>query len=308
MQLGFVSAILADLSLEEVVRLAASEGFSCVELMCWPRGKAERRYAGITHIDVVDFDASQAASLQELLASTGIRISSLGYYPNPLCPDRAEAEVYIAHLKRVMVAAEMLDVGVVTTFVGRDPQKTVDAQWPRFLEVWRPLVAFAEEHGVRIGIENCPMFYTADEWPGGKNLAYCPAIWRRMFQDIPSTHFGLNYDPSHLVWQQIDYVEPLAEFKDRIVHVHLKDAQVDRKRLNDVGILATPLEYHTPKLPGRGDVDWPRFLAALREIGYEGPACVEVEDREFEGSLAARREALRESAAFLRKMMKEVTT
>jgi sugar phosphate isomerase/epimerase len=203
------------------------------------------------------------------------------------------------------VAAELLGVGIVNTFAGRDPWQTVPQQWPRFLEVWRPLVRFAEDHGVRIAIENCPMLFTVDEWPGGKNLAHSPAIWRQMFAAIPSPSFGLNYDPSHLVWQQIDYVGPLAEFAGRIVHVHLKDARIDPARLSDVGILATPLEYHAPRLPGRGDVDWRRFLAALSSVGYTGPACIELEDREFEGSLEQRKQGLRQSAAFLREILSE---
>ena len=273
--------------------------------MCWPRGKAERRYAGITHLDAADFDRAAAQRVKDLVEKAGVSISGLGYYPNPLCADRAEAAVYIEHLRRVILAAQLLGVGVVNTFVGRDPTKSVADNWPRFLEVWPPLVQFAEERGVRIGIENCPMLYTGDEWPGGKNLAYAPAIWRQMFAAIPSPAFGLNYDPSHLVWQQIDYVKPIAEFAARIVHVHLKDARIDRQRLNEVGILAAPLEYHTPTLPGRGAVDWPRFFAALAASGYQGPACIEVEDREFEGSLAARQEALRQSAAFLRPWMEQ---
>jgi sugar phosphate isomerase/epimerase len=126
-----------------------------------------------------------------------------------------------------------------------------------------------------------------------------------MFTEIPSPSFGLNYDPSHLVWQHIDYVGPLSEFAGRIVHVHLKDARIDPMRLNEVGILATPLEYHTPRLPGRGDVDWRRFLAALSSVGYTGPACIELEDREFEGSLEARKQGLRQSAAFLRDLLSE---
>ena len=165
----------------------------------------------------------------------------------------------------------------------------MDDNWPRFLETWRPLVHFAEDHGVRIGIENCPMFFTADEWPGGKNLAISPAIWRRMFHDLPSKYFGLNYDPSHMVFQQMDYLAPLREFRDRIYHVHAKDVRVDRHRLNDVGILATPLEYHTPKLPGLGDVDWGSYFSTLDDVGYRGPVCVEVEDRAFEDSLKSRK-------------------
>jgi len=299
MKLGFVSAILPDLSLREVVEFASEAGYSCVELMCWPKGKAERRYAGVTHIDVTNFGRRDAAVVRKLLASAGVSISALGYYPNFLTPDRDEAKRVLAHFKKVIRAAALLEVGRVTTFLGRDWTKSVEENWPRFLKVWTPLVAFAAQREVRIGIENCPMLFTGDEWPGGKNLAHSPRIWRRMFEDIPSEYFGLNYDPSHLVWQHIDYIKPLWEFRDRIHHAHAKDVRVDRERLDDVGILGTPLQYHSPKLPGLGEVNWGRFLSVLGDIGYSGPVCVEVEDRAYEGSLAMRKAALRQSARFL---------
>jgi len=303
MKLGFVSAILPDLSLEEVAGFAAESGFDCVELMCWPRGKAERRYAGVTHVDVSDFGPAQAQQVREQMAAAGVEISGLGYYPNPLSPDEQEAAVAVDHLKQVIVAAGQLGIGRVNSFVGRDPSRSIDDNWPRFRQVWPPLVRLAEEHGVRIGIENCPMLFTADEWPGGKNLAISPAVWRRMFAEIPSNHFGLNYDPSHLVWQQMDPARPIREFGDRIFHVHAKDVRVDRDRLNDVGILAYPLEYHTPKLPGLGDVDWSAFFAALTDVGYNGPVCIEVEDRAYEGSLEDRKRSLVQSGRFLRQFV-----
>ena len=203
-------------------------------------------------------------------------------------------------MKLGFVSAGLLGIGRVNSFIGRDPAKSLDENWPRFQAVWPPLVRLAEEHGVRIGIENCPLLFTGDEWPGGKNLAVSPAVWRRLFAAIPSESFGLNYDPSHLLWQQIDPAKPIREFASRLVHVHTKDARLDRDRLNEVGILANPLEYHTPKLPGLGDVDWPAFFAALTDSGYEGPVCIEVEDRAYEGSLEDRKRALIQSARFLR--------
>jgi sugar phosphate isomerase/epimerase len=303
MKLGFVSAILPDLSLEEVVKFAAVERFDCVELMCWPVGKAERRYAGVTHLDVTGFGPSQARRVRELMASKDVAISGLGYYPNPLAPDPKEAEVCVDHLKKVICAAEALEVNLVNSFIGRDWTRSVADNWPRFLEVWKPLLKFAKDHGVRIAIENCPMSFTKREWPGGKNLAHSPAIWRRMFEDVPARNFGLNYDPSHLVWQQMDHVKPIAEFAARIFHVHAKDARIDRQRLDDVGILATPLEFHTPKLPGLGDVNWGRFFAALGDAGYDGPVCIEVEDRACEKTLETRKTALRQSRNFLRQFI-----
>jgi sugar phosphate isomerase/epimerase len=303
MQLGFVSAILPDLSLEEVARFAAAEGFDCVELMCWPAGKAERRYAGVTHVDVTNFDAGAARRVNDTMASAGVTISGLGYYPNPLAADAAEAKVAREHLEKVIRAAPLLGLTRVNTFVGRDPKLSVDENWPRFLDTWRPLIKLAEDSGVKIGIEHCPMLFSRDEWPGGKNLATTPAIWRRMFNDIPSASFGLNYDPSHFVWQIIDPVEPLFEFRDKLFHVHAKDARVDKRRLNEVGILAYPLEYHVPKLPGLGDVNWGRFISVLGDVKYDGPVCIEVEDRAYEGSLAARQQALRQSGGYLRQFI-----
>lgn len=303
MQLGFVSAILPDLGLEEVMQFAADSGFDCVEVMCWPKGPAERRYAGVTHIDVAGFDAAAAERVQALTRRTGVSISALGYYPNPLAPDPAEREAYHTHLRAVIDAARLLGLSTVNTFVGRDPARSIDDNWPLFREVWPPLVRYAAERGINIGIENCPMLFTKDEWPGGKNLAISPAIWRRMFEEIPDANFGLNYDPSHMIWQQMDEVRPIEEFAPRLFHVHAKDVRLDRRRLDEVGILAVPLAYHTPKLPGLGHVRWGAFFAALTDVGYKGAVCVEVEDRAYEGSLEDRKRALRQSATYLRQFM-----
>ena len=303
MQLGFVSAILPELSLTDVLKTAQHIGYDCVELMCWPAGKAERRYAGVTHVDVGDFSESAAADVHGLAAEFGVAISGLGYYPNPLAPDHDEADRSVAQIRKVIVASSLLGVRQMNTFVGRDPTRSVDDNWPRFLEVWRPLVKLAEDHGVRIGIENCPMLFTADEWPGGKNLAVSPAIWQRMFDDIPSASFGLNYDPSHMVWQQMDYLAPIRNFTDRLFHVHAKDVRIDQHRLDRVGILATPLEFHAPKLPGLGEVDWGRFCSTLGDVGYRGPVCVEVEDRAYEDSLESCKAALGQSYRYLRQFV-----
>ena len=240
-----MSAIVPDLTLEEVFALGKATGYTCVELMCWPPGKADRRYAGVTHIDVSSFDGADASRVLSLAQAKGMEISGLGYYPNLLSPHAEEGVVAASHLRRVIRAANLLKAGVVSTFVGRDWTRSVEENWPRFLSVWKDLIAYAEDQGIRIAIENCPMLFTADEWPGGKNLAGSPAIWRRMFEEIPSHNFGLNYDPSHMVWQQMDYISPIREFSSRIFRVHLKDVAVDRERLNQVGILAYPLEFHS---------------------------------------------------------------
>ncbi|MEK6481203.1 sugar phosphate isomerase/epimerase [Catalinimonas sp. 4WD22] len=302
-KLGFVSAILANKSFEKVVDFASENYFACVEMMCWPLGKAERRYAGVTHINVDELDDAQLAHIKQYLKKKNVFISGLGYYPNPLDADEGKAMHEISHIKKVIRAAAKLDVGVVNTFVGRNPKLSIDDNFKIFEERFPSVIEEAELHQVKIGIENCPMFFTGDEWPGGKNLAMSPAIWRRMFDLFPSKYFGLNYDPSHLVWMQMDEVQPLFEFRDRIHHVHLKDVKVYRDKLNDVGILATPLEFHSPKLPGLGDVRWSDFFSALTTIGYRGPTCIEVEDRSFESSDEMVKTSILQSRNFLSQFM-----
>jgi sugar phosphate isomerase/epimerase len=300
MQLGFVSAILPDLPLAEVAKFAAQTGYDCVELMCWPVSKAERRYAGVTHVDVTDFTSGKADEVRRIMADAKVAISALGYYPNPLSPNAAESELAVAHLKKVIQAAALLGLKTINTFIGRDWTKSVDDNWPRMLETWKPLVKFAEGNGICIGIENCPMLFSRDEWPGGKNIAVSPKLWRRLFSDIGSPSLGLNYDPSHMIWQHMDYLQPMREFKDRLFHIHAKDVRIDRQRLDEVGILAHPNEYHTPKLPGMGDVNWGQFFSILTDAGYRGPVCVEVEDRAYEDSLDRRKASLIQSHAHLR--------
>ncbi len=298
-QLGFASAIVPDLNLEQVLNLAAEIGYRCVEVMCWPPSKAERRYAGITHIDLTQFTEAKIGEVQRLVDQTGVAISALGYYPNCLSNNPSEAATAVEHLKKVIESAPKLGLSRVNTFIGRDHTKSVDENWPRVINTWKPIVELAEKHSVQIGIENCPMFFTNDEWPGGKNIASSPRNWRRLFNDLGSLLIGLNYDPSHLVFQQMDYLKPIREFSDRIFHVHAKDVRVDRERLNEVGILANPNEYHTPKLPGLGEIDWGAFFSALADAKYTGPVCVEVEDRAYEGTLEGHREALRQSYRYL---------
>lgn len=302
MQLGFVSAILPDFSLEQVFRFASENGFDCVELMCWPSGKAERRYAGVTHIDVSNFNRIEAQAVLDLAGQYRVGISGLGYYPNPLTPDENARLAYIEHIKKVIAASALLGVNVMNTFVGRDAREPVEDQWDEFEGIWKPIVSYAEDLGVRIGIENCPMLFSLDEWPGGNNLAISPEIWRRMFSIIPSQNFGLNLDPSHLIWQHIDYVRAIYEFKDRLVHIHAKDEKIVSDLIYERGILG--LKWHVPKLPGLGSVNWGYFFSALTDVGYDGPICIEVEDRAYEDSLDSRERALRQSRRYLQPFMK----
>ena len=303
LDLGFVSAILAEKSFEEVVEFASDNGFKCVEMMSWPVGKAERRYAGVTHINADETDNKKAEEIKSLLQEKKIYISGLGYYPNVLDPDKNQADFFIEHIKKVIRTAAKLDIPVVNSFIGRDPAKSVEDNLKKFADIWPGIIKVAEENNVKIGIENCPMLFTRDEWPGGKNLATTPAIWKKMFEIIPSPAFGLNYDPSHLKWMQMDEVKPIYDFKDKLFHIHLKDVKVHRDKLNEVGIMAYPLDYHSPKIPGLGDVDWKGFFSALTSVKYRGPVCIEVEDRAYEDSEEDVKSAILTSRNYLKQFL-----
>ena len=284
MKLGIVSAIYDGFSFEEMMDHASSCGYQCVEVACWPNGKAERRYAGVSHIDVENTSDEYIAYIKDYCAKKQMEISALAFYPNTMDGNLEKREANIAHLKKVIHMSALLGVNLVTTFIGRDQDKNVEENLKIFMGVWPEIIAYAESEGVKIAIENCPMLFGADQWPGGQNLFTTPKLWRKMFELIPSDNFGINYDPSHFVWQQIDYIRPVYEFKDKIFHVHYKDIKVYPDKLNDVGIMAYPLEYMSPKLPGLGDVNWGKYVSALTDIGYDGCTCVEVEDKAFESS------------------------
>lgn len=300
MKLGLVSAILDQSNFEEMIDIVAENGMECVEVACWPQGKAERRYAGVSHIDVADLSDKQAEEILSYSKDKGVEISALAYYPNPLDEDLEKREEVITHLYKVIDAAKVLNVNLVTTFLGRMTSKSVSENIEEAKKVWMPILDYAQEKNVKIAIENCPMLFTEDEWPGGQNLMTTPDIWRKVFDALDSDVLGLNYDPSHFVWQQIDYLEPLYEFKGKIFHVHYKDIKLYPNKLNQVGVMATPLEYMSPKLPGLGDVDWGKYVSALTDIGYTGYTCIEVEDKAFEDTYADVQRSVELSAKYLR--------
>ena len=281
---GLLTAILDGWTYEEAVGISADMGY--LEVACWPAGKAERRYAGVSHIDAerVLEDDDYAKYVLDVAAAKNIRISSLAFYPNVLDPDQEKSEAAIAHLKALIKASAKLGVNMVTTFIGKDQHKTLEENIELFKQVWPDIISLAEENGVKVGIENCPMLFGPDQWPGGQNLMCTPAIYRRLFEIIPSPNFGLNFDPSHYVWQQLDYLKTVYEFKDRIFHVHFKDIKLYPDKLAECGVLAYPLDYMSPKIPGQGDVNWGAFVSALNDIRYDGCAVIEVEDKAFEGS------------------------
>lgn len=300
MKLGFVSAILAEYSFEQLIGYASSIGMDCVEIASWPVGKAERRYAGVTHIDMDALDNAKVAYIQNYLEEKGVELSAIAYYPNPLDADPAVRDSAFSHIKKCITGAHKLGLKNMNTFVGKNPKLSISENMENFKKYWPDIIKFAEDNDVKIGIENCAMFFTMDEWPGGKNLASTPAIWTELFSIIDSPNFGLNYDPSHLVWQQMDYIQPIYDFAEKIFHFHIKDVSFYKDRYDKVGMMATPLEYHQPKLPGLGDINWNKTISALYDIKYPGMAVIEVEDRAFEGSLEDRLKSIQLSMRYMK--------
>jgi len=286
MELGLLTAAFPDAELTEVADWAAAHGFSRLEVACWPRGEgAARRYAGVSHIDVTALDEARGRELVDDLASRGIRLSALGYYPNPMHPDPEVRADVADHLRALIRGAAATGVNLVTTFAGGEQTKTPDQNLVTFAEVFPPLVRYAADHGVRIAIENCPMIFTHDEWPAGHNIAYSPRIWDAMFDAVDGDPtLGINLDPSHLIWQMIDIERVVRDYGNRIYHVHAKDLQIDREGLYRNGIMSAGIGWQVPRLPGHGDVDWRRFVAALYRAGYDDAMIVEHEDRAFEGT------------------------
>lgn len=303
MKLGVVSAILPDCTFEELIDYAAATGFECVEVCCWPVGKAIRRYAGVTHINIDGITPEKMEYYGNYAKEQGVDISSLGYYPNPLDGNQEASDVAVNHLHNLIDVSAQMGVNMVTTFIGRDKTKTVEENLELFEKVWTPIIRHAEEKNVKIAIENCPMLYTKDEWPGGNNLASTPYIWRKMFELIPSDCFGLNYDPSHPYLIQSDYVKPLYEFQDKIFHVHFKDIKIYQDKLDEYGVFSYPALWHSPKLPGLGGVDFAAFCSALNDIRYTGPACIEVEDKAYESCEADVKAGIEQSYRFMRQFL-----
>lgn len=305
MKLGFITSILDGWSYEEMMDFASEHEFECVEVACWPQGKAERRYAGVSHIDVerVLENDEYAKHITQYAAQKHVEISSLAFYPNNMDGDLEKREAALSHLKNVIRASHKLGVGMVTTFIGRDQTKNVEENLELVKEIWPPIIKLAEEENVKVAIENCPMLFGPDQWPGGQNLMTSPANWRKVFEILPSKNLGINYDPSHFIWQMIDYIKPIYEFKDKIFHVHYKDIKLYQDRLADCGIMAYPLDFMQPKIPGLGDVRWDKYVSALTDIGYDGCTCIEVEDKAFEGSKEKVEQSLILSQKYLRQFV-----
>lgn len=307
MELGFLTSCLPGLSLEEVVRTASRDGFQAIEVSAWPR-RSGRDYKA-RHLPMESFNKTDAARLKDLLAANRIRISALAYYENTLDPNPGRRKSRIAHLKQVIKVSSLLDVNLVGAFVGARPDKPPSANLKEIGREFRRVLRFAEDLGVRVMIENCPMVgWQKPGLPG--NYAYSPELWEALFHEVPAQNFGLNFDPSHLVWLGIDYLKAVRDYGSRIFHVHAKDCEVFSDRLFRFGVYGEQLtsNQRNPgwwryRVPGKGSIDWKAFIAALRQAGYDDVLSIELEDPDWEGTQDKAIEGLRRGKDFLTRVV-----
>jgi sugar phosphate isomerase/epimerase len=287
MKIGFLTACLPGVGLEDLLRWASPSGFRMIELAAWPV-RSTRDFQA-RQLDVAKLTRDTAGRVKDLLAAHGMGISALAYYDNNLDPNPRKRKYYLDHLRRVIRAAELLGVNLVGTFVGGRPDRLPPDIMKEIGKVFRGLADFAGDHGVRLMIENCPM----ENWqrfglPG--NYAYSPELWEALFQEVPTENFGLNFDPSHLSWLGIDYIRAAREFPPRIFHVHAKDTELLPEGLYRHGVLAAqvhPIPWQSGwwryRIPGMGMIDWRKLILTLQEVGYDFVLSIEHEDPVWSG-------------------------
>ena len=262
---------------KQTAAFAQRTGFKSMELSAWPKST----------LNADTITDKELAKIRKDLETKDIEISALGFYPNYLSPDRAEADEFRRYFIKVLDLAKRMEVPIVATFAGRNPDLSVEENLPEFREVFSRFVDEAASRNIKIAIENCPMM--EHKHMKGLNLAYSPEIWERMFQIIPAENFGLEFDPAHLVWQGIDYIAAIYEFGSRIFHAHAKDTEIRRDILARSGIYGVLFEdrgefghgWWRGRVPGWGDVKWKSVITALLDVGYKGNLDIEHEDDVF---------------------------
>lgn len=271
-RLGFYTPYSRD-----TAEFAHKVGFTSLELSAWPG----------TTLDAEKVTDKEIAAIRADLKNKDIEISALGYYPNYFDPNQEERQRARSYFKKLLDLAVRMEQKVIATFVGRDPSKTVAENLPLFKDLFSRFCDEAEKRGLKIAIENCPM--QDRKTLQGTNIAYSPEIWSAMFDLVPSRALGLEIDPSHMLWLGIDYVAAVRNFGDRIYHVHAKDMEIDKDLLARTGIYGQALGdvngfghgWWRARTPGWGEVDWPKFISALIEVGYHGNIDIEHEDDVF---------------------------
>ncbi|KGO32224.1 sugar phosphate isomerase/epimerase family protein [Oenococcus alcoholitolerans] len=289
MNFGFLTGCLQDMTLPEKMKYAHEIGFTSLDVSCWPKDNT-RDYSG-SDIDVENLNSDQVNEIKENQKKYDITFSSLAYYDNMLEPDLKIRKKYHDHLLAVIKAAGLLGVPLVGCFIGKDQNESLDKNFDEYEDIFSKYVSFAEDNGVKLMIENCPMIgWQSEGYPG--TFSYSPELWDEMFRRIPSSSFGLNFDPSHLDWLGIDYIQALRDYKDRIFHIDAKDMIVDKSKFYRYSIFGKKLDrlhgedsgFWTPVIPGLGDINWDQFYKVMKEIDFKGDFSIEHEDRRFAGN------------------------
>ena len=301
MEFGFLTSLLNSMGFEGIVEWAKERGFSCIEAAAWPKGADKICIYYAATVDAGSLDEEEALKKKAVLDKHGIRISSLAYYDNNLEPDDDKRRSIHEHLKAVIKAAHLLGVELVGTFIGRDPHCDIKENIAKAIPIIKDFTDYAGDLGVTLMIENCPMVGWQREHLIG-NVFYEPSIWERFFERIESKSFGMNFDPSHLTWQRIDYCEVMREFADKIRHFHAKDTQVVEDVLHRNGIYSEG--WWKPVIPaGDGDINWGSVFNTIKEIGYKGPVSVEFEDERYETSQEKVKEGLVKTLHYLQSQL-----
>ncbi len=288
MKLGFLTACLPNVNLEELAKFASGQGFKTLELAAWPVDSSRDYQA--RQIDAAKFDKSEASRIKDIFAGNNLQVSAMAYYDNNLHPDLKQRNKYLEHLKKVIDTAQMLDVELVGTFVGSRPDKTPNENIKEIGQVFRDILKYAADRGVKIMIENCPM----ENWvkfglPG--NYAYSPELWDALFNELPDENFGLNFDPSHLYWLGIDYLQAVEDYAEKIFHAHAKDTEILAEGEYNYGLFGRQIDpvpwksgWWRYRMPGLGEIDWKKFISVLQEHDYDYVLSIEHEDPIWEGS------------------------
>ena len=310
MKLSYLTACFNNLSLEEKVKFAVEQKFDAIELSCWPVAN-DRDYSS-TDIDVAKFDSKTKEDILKLTGENNIEIASLAYYDNCLHPDTSIRENNVKHLYNVIETAGKLGVKFVGAFAGRNLDLSFEENFTEFEKIFPNIVKYAADRNVNLLIENCSMpGWHREGW--GATISYSPELWDRMFEIIPDENFGLNFDPSHLIWLGVDYIKALIDYKERVLYFHAKDTKIFEEKRSYYSIFGKQLDRENEwdygwwqhKIPGKGSVDWQKIYQTLREIGYDGYVSIEHEDLNYSENDDAIKLGLMKGKAFLDSIFKK---
>ena len=281
MKIGFYTAVFGDQPLEMAAAWAADAGFDALELDAG-------RHIG---------DPARAGEAIELVRGHGLEVCTLTYFGSLMEPDPAARARNHAAIAALIDAAVEHGVPLVCTFPGRDPGLAEEENYRQLAGYYRPLAQRAARGDVQVILEN---------WPGPRvdYLATTPAGWARLFELAPEPNLGLNFDPSHLIWQGIEIEAALRGVAARVFLAHAKDTEIFADRLQQAGYFGSG--WWTYRLPGHGRIDWRRWLSQLRSAGFDGVVSIEHEDRDWGwpgGGVERRKEGLLEAQRVLREAM-----